>query len=290
MSRPSVVGGWWSVVGGWWSVVGGRPSLIQNHKGICVEHIDLEEVRSWAAEAGEIALGSFKRVDGRRKSDSTWVTEADEVVERMLVERIVARYPSHGIIGEEHIRRNLGSEFVWALDPIDGTASFVAGLPTWGVSIGLLRHGAPYAGVIYLPLLNDYYWATAGGGAFWNGTSIHVIDPLEWDSEDWLSVPSDSHRYFTIDFPGKIRALGSTIITFSYVARGGAVGGVLTRAELWDIAAGLVILDAAGGSAVTFSGVQLDISSMLDGRSLPEPVILSAPGQSARIRGTIRAQ
>ena len=77
----------------------------------------------------------------------------------LLVERITARYPDHGILGEEQTRQGLDREFLWALDPLDGTALFVAGLPTWGISAGLLRHGAPYFGMIYFPLLDDCYWA-----------------------------------------------------------------------------------------------------------------------------------
>ncbi len=128
-----------------------------------MNEIDIAELRTWMYECGAIALRSFRNVVGHRKADKSWVTEADVEIERGLVERITARYPEHGILGEEQTRQGLDREFLWALDPLDGTALFVAGLPTWGISAGLLRHGVPYFGMIYFPLLEDCYWAGPTG-------------------------------------------------------------------------------------------------------------------------------
>jgi myo-inositol-1(or 4)-monophosphatase len=241
-----------------------------------VNDFDLEEIRSWTRDAGAIARQYFRQDTGRRKADQSWVTQADLAIERVLVERLTARYPTHGIIAEEQTRHQTGSEFLWALDPLDGTASFVAGLPTWGVSLGLLRDGVPYLGVVYLPLLDDCYWATPSGDAFLNGRAIHVAAPRTWEREDWISTPSNMHRRFSLDFAGKTRSLGCTAASLCYVARGNAVGALLTHAAIWDIAAGLAILWAAGGVAVGLSGVALDTTTMLDGRLLPEPVIVGA--------------
>src|SRR5689334_3541376 len=125
-----------------------------------VDDFDLDELCSWVRDAGVLARQFFNQVTGRRKPDRSWVTEADLAIERSMVAQIAARYPQHGIIGEEQTRHQVDSEFLWALDPLDGTASFIAGLPTWGISLGLLRQGLPYLGLVYLPLLGDYYWAT----------------------------------------------------------------------------------------------------------------------------------
>lgn len=249
--------------------------------------IDLEEIRSWAREAGGTARHYFNNVEGQRKADRSWVTEADLAIERTLVERIAARYPQHGIIGEEQTRHETRREFLWALDPLDGTASFVAGLPTWCISIGLLRDGAPYLGVVYLPLLGDCYWVGPDGPAFLNENPIHVIAPRVWESEDWIATPSNTHRRFTIDFVGKTRSLGSSVASFCYVARGSAVGGILTRAAIWDIAAGLAILAAAGGVAFGLSGQALDMTTLLDGQMLAEPVVVGEPSHAQRLRTAI---
>ncbi len=127
--------------------------------------IDIDELRAWLREAGVIAQAHFRQVVGWRKADRSWVTEADQAIERMLGERLAARYPGYGVIGEEQTRRETEAEFLWALDPIDGTASFVAGLPMWSISLGLLRHGLPVLGLVYLPLLDDCYWAGPEGPA-----------------------------------------------------------------------------------------------------------------------------
>lgn len=253
-----------------------------------MEDLNIAEPIAWVREGGAIASGLFKHVVGQRKADHTWVTEADVAIERLLVERIGARFPDHGIIGEEQTRRTIDHEFLWAIDPLDGTAVFISGLPMWGVSLGLLRHGQPYLGVIYLPLLDDCYWTGPGGGAWLNGQPIHVAAPHEFDSDDWLATPSNIHRRFTIDFVGKTRSIGATIGAFAYTARGSAVGGLISRFSIWDVAAGLAILRAAGGVAFTLSGVEFDIATTLDGRTFTEPVVLGAPTHVVALHAAIR--
>lgn len=250
----------------------------------------MEELIGWAREGGAIALSAFKKVAGRRKADQSWVTEADLAIERLLVERITGRFPMHGVIGEEQTRRALDHEFLWAIDPLDGTAVFLSGLPMWGVSLGLLRHGQPYLGVIYLPLLDDCYWAGPSGGACLNGQPIHVAAPHRFESDDWLATPSNVHRRFAIDFVGKTRSIGATIGAFAYTARGSAAGALLSRFSIWDVAAGLAILHAAGGVALSLSGPAFDTNEILDGRSYDVPVVLGAPAQAQALRAAITAR
>jgi myo-inositol-1(or 4)-monophosphatase len=250
--------------------------------------VDIDELRVWLRDAGAVARQHFNKVTGWRKADRSWVTEADQAIERMLGERLAVRYPEYGVIGEEQTRRATEAEFLWALDPIDGTASFVAGLPMWAVSLGLLRHGQPVFGMVYLPLLDDCYWAEAEGPAFLNGQPIQVAAPRAWEGEDWIAVPSNSHRRFTIDFKGKIRSLGSIAAEFCYVARGGALGAIVTRAAIWDIAAGIAILRAAGGGVSGLSGAPIDLAALIAGRPLAEPLILGQATHIADLRTVIR--
>jgi myo-inositol-1(or 4)-monophosphatase len=252
-----------------------------------MNEIDIAELRTWMYACGAIALRSFRNVVGHRKADQSWVTEADIEIERVLVEHISTRYPAHGILGEEQTRQGLDREFLWALDPLDGTALFVAGLPTWGISAGLLRNGVPYFGMIYFPLLEDCYWAGPTGSAMLNDRPIQVLAPRPPDSQDWIAIPSDAHRRFTINYDGKTRGLGSTVGPFCYVARGSALGGLISRAAIWDIAAGLAILQAAGGVATGLSGAPINTSAMLDGRLLDEPAILAAPERIPALRASI---
>ncbi len=249
--------------------------------------IDIDEVRAWSVAGGELAKQFFNHTSARRKADRSLVTEADEAIERLLVERISARYPDHGIIGEEHTRYNLDREYVWAIDPLDGTASFVSGLPTWGVSIGLLRNQQPYAGVIYLPLLDDCYHAVVGEEAYLNEHSIHVSAPTEWDSETWLSTPATMHRQFELDFIGKTRVLGSTAASMCYVARGSAVGALLVQFKLWDIAAGMAIVQSAGGTTRTLHGHAVDLAAMLANTWEETPLLVADPAQLAHLQQAI---
>jgi len=249
-----------------------------------VSDVDIAEVRSWAREGGALAKRYFNNVARQHKADRTWVTEADLLVEQMLRDRIAASYPEHGVMGEEQGGSEIEREYVWSLDPLDGTAAFVAGLPIWCISIGLMRHGVPYLGAIYLPILDDCYWADAEGPAYRNDDQISVLVPETIDCNDWIAVSSHAHRTFTINFPGKTRTLSSVAADLCYVARGSATGAIISRANLWDVAAGMAILRAAGGVVRRISGPELDMPSLIDGRKLPEPIIAAAPQMIDRLR------
>lgn len=249
--------------------------------------IAIDEVRMWAAEAGRLARSYFNRVAPERKADQSPVTQADREVEIMLRERIAASYPDHDIIGEEQGGISTDHEFVWCLDPIDGTAAFIAGLPTWGVSIGILRYGQPYLGVIFLPMIEDCYWAYADGQAFRNDEPIHVSKSEQIDAQDWMAVSSYVHRQFRLDFPGKVRSLSSVAADCCYVARGSAVGAMIGRANLWDLAAGLSLLRAAGAVTIGLSGTPLDVPPLLTQSKLSEPILIGPPHLIAKLRGYI---
>lgn len=237
-----------------------------------------QQVRSWAREAGEIGLRHYNRTEIRYKANNSVVTDADEEIERLLRARIQAAYPDHGILGEEGGSLNTDAEYVWALDPIDGTGVFVAGLPLWGVSIGLLQRGHPVLGCFYLPVLNDWYEADLDGPALFNGEPISVRSDDLLDSNAWIAVPSDIHRRYEIDFGGKSRALGSVAADVCYVARGSAIGAVIGRPKLWDIAAAMVVLQRAGGGLrLLHSNQPLDPRVLLTGRPAPEPVVCGSP-------------
>ncbi|MEF3274699.1 MAG: inositol monophosphatase family protein [Chloroflexus sp.] len=246
--------------------------------------IDIALIRIWAQRAGEMLLRSyFNRVSSEQKLDKSLVTAADRAIEDWLREQIATFYPDHGIIGEERDAVGLDREYVWVLDPIDGTSSFVAGLPMWAVSIGVLQRGQPVAGVIYLPVLGDCYWAVAGGQAFWNTTPIQVAAPQPPDSNDWIAIPSTFHRTYMIRYPGKVRVLGSVAADCCYVARGQAKAAIIGRAKVWDVAAGWVIVQAAGGVVCPLEGELPDWLTLLRMVRLPTPVVIGHAQQVAQI-------
>jgi myo-inositol-1(or 4)-monophosphatase len=252
--------------------------------------VNLDEIRSWAEQSGRIAMKHFHSLEVRRKADQSVVTQADEEIEQFITERISATYPEHGIIGEEHTRQGLQRPFVWAVDPIDGTSAFVSGLALWGVSLGLLHNRQAYAGLIHLPIMGDTYWAAPGSAALMNGEPIQVAEGRAWDSEDWIAIPSDAHLLFDIDFPGKTRSLGSTIAQFAYVARGSALGALVTSVSIWDIAGVLPLLRAAGGVALTLDGQPLDIAPLLDGKQRTPSFIIAGPAHAERLLQHVHAR
>ncbi len=249
-----------------------------------------EQVGEWAREGGVIAKRLFNNVHVRRKADASPVTEADEQIEQLLIERISAAHPDHGILGEESARRGLQQEYVWAVDPIDGTDSFVSGLPTWCISIGLLRNGMPYAGAVYLPLLDDLYTATPAG-AWLNGEPLGQLAAGEPAKSGWISVPSNAHRRFQIQYAGKTRSLGSLAVGLCYVARGSAEGMVFSSGAIWDLAAGLAIVRAVGGEAYALdSGTPIDTGPMLNGRYLRVPMVVAEPARAEALRQCVRVR
>jgi myo-inositol-1(or 4)-monophosphatase len=233
----------------------------------------LEEI---VRAAGEIALRRFRRVTASRKADNTLVTEADRQVEAFLRDALAQAFPTDSLLGEELGIREGHTGRVWAIDPIDGTAAYAAGLPVWGVSVGIIQDWDPAAGILYLPLLDELY-LSHGHDALFNGQPIHVDGSRHIDDESFLSVTSAVHRKYRISFVGKTRALGSTAANICYVARGTAVAALVGRPFLWDIAGVLPILRAAGGELRYLSGHPLDLAALADGRRCPQPVLAGAP-------------
>lgn len=245
-------------------------------------------IRRWASEAGELALARFHHVQPWLKAGGELVTLADGEVESFLVERLRSAFPAHQIIGEESGEHVGSSECLWAIDPIDGTRAFISGLPVWGVSIGILERGRPARGIFYMPALDEIYHVDAEGDAFWNDSRLPQLAAQPWDANALLCVPSDAHRAYDIAFEGVTRAMGSTAANMIYVARGSALGALIGRVHVWDIAAAQAILERVGGALAYLSGRPVETEELLDGRRAPEPMVAAAPGDLDRLLGQIR--
>ena len=239
--------------------------------------VNIASLKDIVLEAGEIALARFQHVQPQLKKGGEIVTQADREIEALLVERLKRDCPGYGIVGEEMGVSASGEKGVWALDPIDGTRAFVQGLPIWGISVGLLEQGRPTQGVFYMPAVKEYYEARVEGDALLNDRPLKLTQATEWDHNSFLCVPSDAHRVYDINFPGVTRALGSTAAHILYVARGSAIGAIFGDIQIWDIAAALAVLERAGGQYCYLSGRPVDLSLLLDGRQIPEPIIAAPP-------------
>ena len=210
-------------------------------------------------DAGKIALKHFQTVAAERKPDRSYVTAADREVEAFLQSIIHERYPDHGVYGEESARDRLEeAEFIWAIDPIDGTEPFVLHLPVWAISVGLVSKEGPQIGFVYLPAIDEFYRSVKGGPAFMNDKIIQVSDPVEMNHGSTIVSPGATFRKFDSEYEGRALAFGSAAAHLAFVARGTLHGGIMEPINLWDIAGGACILEAAGGEMRYFDGSAVD--------------------------------
>ncbi len=229
--------------------------------------INTAQVRAWVQQAGDIARGYFGNSAARWKSAGSPVTVADLEIEQLLSARIRDTYPDHGIIGEEYGSTALDSEFLWTLDPIDGTRIYVEGMPTWSITLALFHHLRPVFGLVYLPLLDDWTY-TGGDAVICNGRVVTDRLKTRWDESSFVFWRSDGGTRFDFQFT-RIMAYGSTATHIAYTARGQAVATLVHGPYLWDIAAGMAFMAAQGGEVREFSGDLLDLT----GRDLHEPLL-----------------
>lgn len=223
--------------------------------------LDINQIRGWVTEAGDIARHYFKHVDPEWKGIADPVTVADREVERQLTRRIRETYPDHSIVGEEYgLNTNDSQEYIWVIDPIDGTRSYVEGLPTWSITIALLHHRQPAFGLVYMPMVDDWTY-TEGDDVLNNGVSIRDCLKPAWDTDSFLFVRSDANARFNIQFT-RLMAIGSTAAHLAYVSRGAGLALVTTYSHLWDIAAGAAFLARQGGEIRYLSGELLDLSTI----------------------------
>ena len=249
-----------------------------------------------AREAGKLLLQQFlKPQEVRYKSGDRRnpVTEADTLSESYLVNAIQLRYPGHAILGEEGVAGNLKeSEYLWVLDPLDGTTNFLNKIPLFAVSIALLHEGIPVAAAIFMPDPNrgdgTVFHARAGGGAYQDGERIYVeSNPLP-GSGYVAFLPSRYSRflYFKDSMAanhGEVRGLGSIACEIALVSKGTAQYGVFTGPRLWDIAAGVLLVMEAGGMVLIGEGLK----NWQPFISFPYP-LLGADGQGKEIKEWVK--
>ena len=224
----------------------------------------LEKAVEIAREAGALLANYFeRRVAVELKGEFDVVTEADRASEKLVVERLRSHFPSHGIVAEEGGGRESSSEYCWYVDPLDGTTNFAHGFPMFNVTLGLARAGEMIAGVIYDPIRQELFAAERGGGAYLNNRRIHVstIQRLE-DSLPCTGFPSrkrsqsvNIHFYYQLAMATHgVRRTGSAAIDLAYVACGRLDFFWEFGLSPWDMAAGTLLVEEAGGRVSDMNG------------------------------------
>lgn len=233
-----------------------------------------------ARHAGTMALELFRRRDQlvvEFKGTQDMVSAADRDVERFIKGQVRAAFAGDGFLGEEGGVDLADAEYVWVVDPIDGTACFVNGMYSWCVSIAVLHRGAPVIGVVYDPNANDLFHARIGGGAFCDTKRISV-HPGRSLKDGVLGVGT-SFRVGVADFipflesvlhdDGMFVRNGSGALMIAYVAAGRLIGYFEPHMNAWDALAGFVLVKEAGGKCNDFLAN--------DGLMRGNPVIVANP-------------
>jgi len=224
----------------------------------------LSQATAIAREAGQLLMPYFERRIGYEyKGDADLVTEADRASETLIVSRLRAAFPEHGIVGEEGTRDEHGSELRWYVDPLDGTTNFAHGFPVFCVSMGLERNGELVAGVVYDPTRDEIFAAEKGCGATVNGRTMRVSG-VKRLVEAILATGFPSfkrHKNPNIHFYHQltlrshgIRRAGSAAIDLAYVAAGRFDGYWEFNLNPWDTSAGVLLVREAGGQVTRFDG------------------------------------
>jgi len=233
-----------------------------------------------ALEAGALIRDFYDRgVATEYKTDVDLVTVADRTSETLIVERLHAEFPGHGIYGEEGTRDRLDREYRWYVDPLDGTTNFAHGFPVFCVSLGLERRpaelpadkdGSLIAGVVYDPTRDELFVTEKGKGAYLNGKKMHVsrTDDL---AESLLATgfPSRArhqnpniHFYHEITLRSHgVRRAGSAALDLAYTACGRMDGYWEFNLNPWDTSAGALLVLESGGTVTTFDGSPFQLNS-----------------------------
>ena len=229
---------------------------------------DILEISQIAGEIVREGFGKNFQIE-YKTNEKNLVTEIDKKSEKAILEYISKKYPDHAILSEESGEHKNDSEYLWIIDPLDGTTNFAHGLPIFSVSIGLMKKNEIVAGVVYDVIQNIFYSVEKGSGAFANGNKITVSnnDNLE------LSVLVTGFPYNVADNPDyaferfttltkkarAVRRLGSAALDLCYVAKGVFDGFWEVSLFPWDICAGKLLVLEAGGSVTDFNGNEISV-------------------------------
>ncbi|MFO0964605.1 MAG: inositol monophosphatase family protein [Gemmataceae bacterium] len=223
-------------------------------------HVALDAAR----EAGQFALRYFDSdVAVEWKADHSPVTLADKGAEQLLRATLLGKFPDDGFLGEESGTRAGSSGFRWIIDPIDGTRSFVRGVPLWATLVGLEYKGEPIAGVTYLPALGQTFRALRGDGAFRDDRPIHVskVDTLKeahlfYSSITWFTRAGVEKAFLQLAAQTQRQRGFGDFYGFVLVAQGSGDIMLEQGVHAWDLGALVPLIEEAGGRITAWDGAR----------------------------------
>lgn len=210
-----------------------------------------------ASRAGRYLIKDFNEIDKlkvSKKGIKDFVSSADTFSERNIREELEKARPNFGFLMEESGEiPGKDPDSRWIVDPLDGTFNFLHGVPHFCISIALEQKGVLQAGVIYAPLTDELFWAERGNGAFLNFTRLRVSD-REDPNTMLVATNASKHAYQVRTSFGSMRMTGSAALDLAYVAAGKFDGFFQSTLQLWDMAAGILIIKEAGGYVESYEG------------------------------------
>ena len=231
----------------------------------------LDTAAAIAREAGAV-INDFarQRIGFELKGDFDLVTAADKASEKLIVQRLIGAFPGYSIVAEEGGGQQVSSEYTWYVDPLDGTTNFAHGFPVYNVSIGLQKGSELVAGIVYDPTRDEMFSAERGSGAFLNGEKISVSKTATLENALVATgFPSrrrhqnvNVHFYYQLAMlTHGVRRAGAAAIDLAYVACGRSDAFWEFGLNPWDMAAGIVLLEEAGGKTTDMLGKSAGVRS-----------------------------
>lgn len=215
-------------------------------------------LKTLAKNAGKIIeAGYFGEINFKEKSTQDYITQFDIRVEKFIKKQLSKKYPTHNILAEESgSSDDKKSDYLWIIDPIDGTTNFIHKIPMCAISIALEYKKKLIAGLVYNPITKEFFYAEKNSGAYLNGKKLRIGNSpkikdwfLAWCYPDSMRNEKGIKRIFDLFYPKclRITKLGSAAIELAYVASGRVDGYISTGLKKWDYAAGELIVKEAGG-------------------------------------------
>jgi myo-inositol-1(or 4)-monophosphatase len=254
--------------------------------------VPIDDIKHIVVEAGRLALTYFGKVTGAVKADQSVVSEADAAVEDFLGAALAGLAPGYGYIGEETADSRApaaGETRAWIVDALDGSRAFVAGMPLWMPAVCVMSGDRPLAGAAFNPATGELFWADEEGAAYCNDDALPPArSPAAFGPNTFVFGPTNHHRTFAVDFPGRIYSLGAPIYQLCLVAKGAAIGLFFDPAvNLWDLALPSLLLSKTGAVLVYASGRPVDLGELIGRATIPEPIFAGSPETVALLRERI---
>lgn len=230
-------------------------------------------------DAGRLALSYYGKTLSRIvKQDGSFYTQADVAVEKFLKQHLQVIEPCAGYVAEESGMSDAENEYIWVIDPIDGTTNFASGFPYFCVSVALTRQKIPVVGAIYYPILDQFFYAERGNGAVCNDKPLHTSTVNHLDQAliaiglSYSQPMRDQGIAIAQAIVKKSRAIrhcGAVALDLAFVAAGVFDAAFLSGLSWWDIAAGIVLVEQAGGMTMDHKGnpLQPGYESCIAGKS-----------------------